>query len=320
MSVDVGTGKALISVLTTLLNPNYTFKSWLTNDAVVNVPVATADPTNPRIDRIVAKFVTNVDPNSAASNIVSIERVAGTPAGSPSAPATPSNAISLATFAVAAGATSIVTANITDTRVYVQPQAAALSYLARLSDLASVATGKGASLVGIEDAGSYFSATTVEGALQYLASNIGMPTGTMLMWSTDSAPAGFLLCYGQAVSRTTYSALFAVIGTTYGAGDTTTTFNVPDLRGRFPLGQDDMGGSSANRVTAAAADALGLSGGAETTSIAHTHTIAQATDKYYSGGDSNATLDNAATTGVMSANETPNVMNPYLTLNFIIKY
>lgn len=320
MSVDVATGKALISVTTALLNPNYTLKPWLTNDATLNVAVPAADLTNPRIDRIVAKFDPSVDPNAAASNIVSIELVEGAPAASPSAPSTPSNAISLATVAVAAGATSIITANITDTRTYVQPQSGVLSYLARLSELASTANGYGASLVGIEDVGGYFTATTVEGALQALASNTGVPSGTVVMWTTDAAPTGFLLCYGQAVSRATYSALFAVIGTTYGSGDGSTTFNVPDLRGRFPLGQDDMGGSSANRVTATQADNLGQASGAETTSIAHTHTIGQTTDKYYSGGDSNATLDSASSTGAMSANETPNVMNPYLTLNFIIKY
>src|SRR5574343_419466 len=103
MSVAVGAGATLISVLTTLLTPNYTFKTWLVSGAVEVVAIASADPTNPRIDRIVAKFNPTVDPNGAASNIVSIERVAGTPAGSPSAPATPSNAISLATVAVAAG-------------------------------------------------------------------------------------------------------------------------------------------------------------------------------------------------------------------------
>jgi phage-related tail fiber protein len=75
------------------------------------------------------------------------------------------------------------------------------------------------------------------------------PTGAMLLWTTNTAPSGFLLCSGQAVNRTTYAVLFAVIGETFGAGDASTTFNVPDMRGRFPLGKDNMGGSSANRCT-----------------------------------------------------------------------
>jgi microcystin-dependent protein len=63
-----------------------------------------------------------------------------------------------------------------------------------------------------------------------------VPTGGMLMWGTSSAPTGYLLCNGSAVSRSTYSALFAVLGTAYGAGDGSTTFNLPDFRDRFPVG------------------------------------------------------------------------------------
>jgi len=63
-----------------------------------------------------------------------------------------------------------------------------------------------------------------------------LPKGMISPFAGSSAPTGWLLCNGSAVSRTTYSALFAVIGTTYGAGDTTTTFNLPDLLGRVPMG------------------------------------------------------------------------------------
>ena len=76
-----------------------------------------------------------------------------------------------------------------------------------------------------------------------------VPIGSMMIWTTDTAPGGWLLCYGQAISRTFYVGLFNVIGETYGAGDSSSTFNLPDLRGRFPLGKDNMGGTSANRVT-----------------------------------------------------------------------
>lgn len=62
------------------------------------------------------------------------------------------------------------------------------------------------------------------------------PIGTMLMFASTNAPSGYLLCHGQAVSRTTYSELFAVIGTSYGAGDGSSTFNVPDMQARFPRG------------------------------------------------------------------------------------
>ena len=61
-------------------------------------------------------------------------------------------------------------------------------------------------------------------------------TGTIYMFASITPPAGFLLCNGQAVSRTTYASLFAVTGTVYGVGDGSTTFNVPNLASRFPLG------------------------------------------------------------------------------------
>lgn len=103
----------------------------------------------------------------------------------------------------------------------------------------------------------------------------GVPAGVLVPYGGTIAPADWLLCYGQAVNRTTYSTLFAVIATTYGAGDGSTTFNVPDLRGRVIAGQDNMGGVSANRLTNQTGgldgDVLGTSGGSET----HTLTSAQ---------------------------------------------
>lgn len=66
-------------------------------------------------------------------------------------------------------------------------------------------------------------------------SRFPMP-GMVAMWAASAAPSGWLLCQGQAVSRTTYAALFAAIGTSYGAGDGATTFNLPDAQGRMPVG------------------------------------------------------------------------------------
>ena len=64
-----------------------------------------------------------------------------------------------------------------------------------------------------------------------------VPAGSIIAWSGSSAPTGYLLCDGTAVSRTTYAALFAVAGTGYGVGDGSSTFNLPDLRDRMPLGK-----------------------------------------------------------------------------------
>ena len=71
-------------------------------------------------------------------------------------------------------------------------------------------------------------------------------------------PPQWYLCYGQAVSRATFAAAFAVIGTAYGVGDGSTTFGLPDLRGRGTFGLDNMGGTAANRVTAGV---CGIAGG-----------------------------------------------------------
>lgn len=75
-----------------------------------------------------------------------------------------------------------------------------------------------------------------------------VPVGTVLPFAGVTAPNGYLLCAGQAVSRSTYANLYTVIGTVYGAGNGTTTFNLPDLRGRSVAGKDDMNGSAANRI------------------------------------------------------------------------
>lgn len=105
-----------------------------------------------------------------------------------------------------------------------------------------------------------------------------VPTGTVLDYAGATEPAGFLFCAGQAISRTTYAALFALLGTFYGAGDTTTTFNLPDLQGRVVAGRDNMSGVSANRLTTLEGgingDTLGGVGGVES----HTLTAAQIPD------------------------------------------
>lgn len=98
--------------------------------------------------------------------------------------------------------------------------------------------------------------------------NSASPIGTVVSYAGTTAPERWLLCYGQAVSRTTYATLFSVIGTAFGAGDGTTTFNVPDCRGRVAAGKDNMGGTAADRLTNAKSGVsgitLGASGGTET--------------------------------------------------------
>lgn len=80
-----------------------------------------------------------------------------------------------------------------------------------------------------------------------------VPSGAIMTYAGSAAPTGWLLCDGTAVSRTTFSALFASIGTTFGAGDGSTTFNLPDLRGRFVRYDDNMGNHGIPGVTPAGA-------------------------------------------------------------------
>ena len=148
-------------------------------------------------------------------------------------------------------------------------------------------TAQGTALpLGALIAGGIYTATYYSSSAAWIVH--GLPgagskyIGEVFDFAGTAAPALSLLCYGQAISRTTYAALFAVISTTYGTGDGSTTFNVPDLRGRVVAGQDDMGGTSANRLTNQTGglngDTLGAVGGAETHVLsidelaAHDHT------------------------------------------------
>jgi microcystin-dependent protein len=74
-----------------------------------------------------------------------------------------------------------------------------------------------------------------------------IPTATIVQYPSNTVPAGYLSCNGAAVSRLAYATLFAAIGTSYGAGDLSSTFNIPDLRGRTPLGSGQKSGFS-NRI------------------------------------------------------------------------
>lgn len=152
------------------------------------------------------------------------------------------------------------------------------------------------------------------------------PSGAILQFAGSSAPANWLLCDGALISRTTYATLFGVIGTNYGAGDGSTTFKLPDLRGRVPIGAG-QGSSLTNRVIAA-------TGGAET----HTLTVSQIPSHshaiplydYSDGGQANLTTAGTDDVGDFRSNsqdpvdntggnQPHNNMQPFLVVNHIIK-
>ena len=174
------------------------------------------------------------------------------------------------------------------------------------------------------------------------------PIGSIKMYGGPAAPSGWLKCDGSAVSRTTYEKLFEAIGTAYGEGDGSTTFNLPNFNGRMPIGVGTSG------TTGASSHALASTGGAETHTHttgnftlttshipAHTHVEAE-TFHFIPYSDSRRTSTDAAgtyqftsgnyffkskfNTGSTGGGQAHNhgatgatsQMNPYITVNFII--
>ena len=172
-----------------------------------------------------------------------------------------------------------------------------------------------------------------------------VPPGCIMQYGGSSAPSGWLLCNGSAIVRTTYASLFAIIGTTYGPGNGTTTFNIPDLRTRVAVGLNSTG----------TFNALGLTGGQESVTLtsaqsgvpAHTHPISdpghfhslnvwsffvqtalvsgfQTTTN--TGVLASTANTNSSTTGITVSNNTAanaasshTNLQPYIVLNYIIK-
>lgn len=163
-----------------------------------------------------------------------------------------------------------------------------------------------------------------------------MAAGIISPFAGSTAPAGWLLCYGQAVSRTAYAALFAAIGTVYGVGDGATTFNLPDLRGRALFGKDDMGGAAANRLTSGgggvAGATLGAVGGGETVTLttaqmpSHAHSTSFNTSPAATAGivqttavTASATAPTAVSTSSAGTGGAHANVPPALVANYIIK-
>ena len=164
-------------------------------------------------------------------------------------------------------------------------------------------------------------------------------TGLIIPWTDSSIPSGFLECNGQAVSRSTYAALFAVVGTTYGSGNGSTTFNVPDLQDDVPVGKSpnkalaSTGG--ANTVTTSGS----IGGNAANTSLSnptiasHSHNINRINNKNAGGNHpvwdrpvSGRASGNSGGGGghshPLSANFSGNansIVQPYLTVIYVIK-
>jgi microcystin-dependent protein len=164
----------------------------------------------------------------------------------------------------------------------------------------------------------------------------GTETGSIIPWPKDTAPTGFLLCNGSAVSRTTYADLFAVVGTTYGVGDGSSTFNVPDLQGKMPQGYES---GNYDLATSAGATSVTVTGAPGSTQLqtnelaAHQHLInlgviaggpvqypQVSLVQYYPSGYYTRPVTNFNNSHNHSAGDlSGNAFSPYLVVNYIIK-
>ena len=170
----------------------------------------------------------------------------------------------------------------------------------------------------------------------------GIPTATIVPWSSSSVPTGFLECNGANVSRTTYSALFAIVGTTYGSGDGSSTFGLPNLQDNVAVGKSpskalaSTGGANTSPVTPAG----NISGSTANATLSTSQLASHSHPKGYerrspgnSGGPGSLfpTPVSTGSTGSgsghshnMSANFSgtevnPSVLQPYLAVIYIIK-
>jgi microcystin-dependent protein len=139
------------------------------------------------------------------------------------------------------------------------------------------------------------------------------PVGSIIAYASTTPPSGWLLCNGSAVNRVKHRRLFQVIGTTYGTGDGSTTFTLPDLRNR----KIAMASTTAN---------IAQTGGEanHTLSIAempsHDHSYTYSAGATPSGAGSNSAVNEAATTGATGGGGAHNVLDPYMALFYIIRY
>jgi microcystin-dependent protein len=175
-------------------------------------------------------------------------------------------------------------------------------------------------------------------AVQVPADGVIIPVGTVWEFAGAAAPTGWLFCDGSAVSRTTYNTLFSVIGTTYGVGDGSTTFNLPDRRGRVGIGagtgarNGESGTGAITGGTALTTRSLGSWDGAETVALStanlapHTHTEQYPAQDGAETSLSTSTQGNLGSignagiqTGSTGGGTPHNNMMPFLVLNYIIR-
>ena len=124
-------------------------------------------------------------------------------------------------------------------------------------------------------------AVTATPAAINAATSFDMPSGSIIVYAGSSAPTGWLFCDGSAISRSTYATLFGIISTSYGVGDGSSTFNLPDIRGRVVAGKEASASLLTSAVGGLNGNTLGNTGGAQGITLtsaqsglpAHNHTL-----------------------------------------------
>jgi len=170
----------------------------------------------------------------------------------------------------------------------------------------------------------------------------GIPTATIIPWSDSAVPSGYLECNGQAVSRSTYAALFAIVSTTYGTGDGSSTFNVPNLSDNVPVGKSNnkalASTGGANTVTSTGNIAGSTANATLSTPQLASHSHGKGAGPgpgkgepginniYSKGAGMPANTGNSGSGSAHSHNMSANftgdatsVLQPYLTIMYIIK-
>ena len=180
--------------------------------------------------------------------------------------------------------------------------------------------------------------STTQVATTAFVQNAGL-TGEIKMWGVATAPTGYLLCNGAAVSRTTYAALYAVYGTTFGSGDGTTTFNVPDFSGKMPIGVNgtytlaSTGGAASTTIATTNLPAHNHTATSTVTDPGHVHSYYTAMSPvggaagsdlrngygYFNTGSAVTGITVATTIGNTGSGTALTTISPYLGVYYIIK-
>jgi microcystin-dependent protein len=306
MSVDIATGETWVQ------------GNLYQSGAVETLTISAADTTYPRIDRIILRN------DIKGAREITLQVLKGEPSGTPSAPDYLRNDdfwdLVLADIAVAANATTITTGNISDKRDVEALCGVASPSEVRFSDIlpGDQLDLQGFKAIDLADPAADNDSATIkyrsDHALQY-------PVGIQLPFAGLSVPDKWLECDHSEKSRTTYATLFTEIGEQYGAGDGSTTFNLPDGRGRSIFGYH-----SAETEF----NAIGKTGGEKT----HTLTFSEYPAHTHSGSVATITCDNYAgpasyqSEGLCKAQSSTNStggggahenMAPYIVKKWIIK-